>query len=91
MSALLQGISRVKSISDMVGAVMKELRLQSSKLGEDFLLAVTVDAVIDVTGRSTIKKEDWTIVRKTCQSCCTVFCLTLKFYSGGSRGAHVGL
>lgn len=48
-----QGISRVKSSSDVVGAVLKELRLQS-----DFRLAVAVDGVNALWGKSTLKKED---------------------------------
>ncbi|KAM4568840.1 small ribosomal subunit protein mS29 [Fundulus diaphanus] len=53
-----QGISRVKSSSDVVGAVMKELRLQSGQPGAGFRLAVAVDSVNALWGRSTIKKED---------------------------------
>ncbi|XP_054477958.1 28S ribosomal protein S29, mitochondrial [Anoplopoma fimbria] len=52
-----QGISRVKSSSDVVGAVMKELRLQSGP-ESDFRLALAVDGVNALWGRSTIKKED---------------------------------
>lgn len=53
-----QGISRVKSSSDVVGAVMRELRLQSGQPESDFRLAVAVDGVNALWGRSTIKKED---------------------------------
>lgn len=53
-----QGISRVKSSSDVVGAVMKELRLQSGRPGADFRLAVAVDGVNALWGRSTIRKEN---------------------------------
>lgn len=53
-----QGISRAKSSSDVVGAVMKELRQQSGQPGSDFRLAVAVDGVNALWGRSTIKKED---------------------------------
>ncbi|XP_040901282.1 28S ribosomal protein S29, mitochondrial isoform X2 [Toxotes jaculatrix] len=53
-----QGISRVKSSCDVVGAVMKELRLQSGQPESNFHLAVAVDAVNALWGRSTIKKED---------------------------------
>ncbi|KAM9310521.1 LOW QUALITY PROTEIN: small ribosomal subunit protein mS29 [Pholidichthys leucotaenia] len=53
-----QGISRVKSSSDVVGAVMKELRLQSGQPGSDLRLAVAVDGVNALWGKSTIKKED---------------------------------
>ncbi|XP_008278925.1 small ribosomal subunit protein mS29 [Stegastes partitus] len=53
-----QGISRVKSSSDVVGAVMKELRLQSGQPGAHFRLAVVVDGVNALWGRSTIKKEN---------------------------------
>lgn len=52
------GISRVKSSSDVVGALIKELRLQSGQPGADFRLAVAVDGVNALWGRSTIKKED---------------------------------
>ncbi len=61
---LPQGISRVKSSSDVVGAVMKELRLQSGQPESDFRLAVAVDGVNALWGRSTIKKEDKSAVRK---------------------------
>lgn len=57
-----QGISRVKSSSDVVGAVMKELRLQSGQPESDFRLALAVDGVNALWGRSTIKKEDKTAV-----------------------------
>uniref|UniRef100_A0A3P8S1T2 Small ribosomal subunit protein mS29 n=1 Tax=Amphiprion percula TaxID=161767 RepID=A0A3P8S1T2_AMPPE len=53
-----QGISRVKSSSDVVGALMKDLRLQSSQPGADFRLVVAVDGVNALWGRSTIKKEN---------------------------------
>ncbi|XP_060937176.1 28S ribosomal protein S29, mitochondrial [Limanda limanda] len=53
-----QGISRVKSSSDVVGAVIKELRLQSGQPESNFKLAVAVDGVNALWGRSTIKKED---------------------------------
>ncbi|KAM4580730.1 small ribosomal subunit protein mS29 isoform 1-T2 [Odontesthes bonariensis] len=57
-----QGISRVKSSSDVVGAVMKELRLQSGQPGVDFRLAVVVDGVNALWGQSSLKKEDKTAV-----------------------------
>ncbi|KAJ0000454.1 hypothetical protein NQD34_012296 [Periophthalmus magnuspinnatus] len=57
-----QGISRVKSSSDVVGAVMKELRLQSGQSDAAFRLVVAVDGVNALWGRSTIKKEDKTAV-----------------------------
>ncbi|XP_028281046.1 small ribosomal subunit protein mS29 [Parambassis ranga] len=53
-----QGISRIKSSTDVVGAVMKELRLQSGQPGSDFRLAVAVDGVNALWGRSSIKKQD---------------------------------
>ncbi|TNN72952.1 28S ribosomal protein S29, mitochondrial [Liparis tanakae] len=53
-----QGISRVKSSSDVVGAVMKELRVQSGQPESEFRLAVAVDGVNALWGRSTIQKED---------------------------------
>ncbi|XP_056900851.1 28S ribosomal protein S29, mitochondrial [Takifugu flavidus] len=57
-----QGISRMKSSSDVVGAVMKELRLQSGQPESNFRLAVAVDGVNALWGRSTIKKEDKSFV-----------------------------
>ncbi|XP_054637781.1 28S ribosomal protein S29, mitochondrial [Dunckerocampus dactyliophorus] len=57
-----QGISRVKSSSDVVGAVMKELRMQSGQPGSAFRLAVAVDGVNALWGQSTIKKEDKSVV-----------------------------
>lgn len=53
-----QGIARVKSSSDVVGAVIKELRLQSSQPEAGFRMAVAVDGVNALWGRSSIKKED---------------------------------
>lgn len=53
-----QGVSRVKSSSDVVGAVMKELRLQSGAPDAAFRLAVAVDGVNALWGRTTLKKED---------------------------------
>ncbi|KAM8869471.1 small ribosomal subunit protein mS29 [Spinachia spinachia] len=53
-----QGISRVKSSSDVVGAVMKELRAQSGTPASNFRLAVAIDGVNALWGRSTIRKED---------------------------------
>ncbi|XP_074540596.1 small ribosomal subunit protein mS29 [Halichoeres trimaculatus] len=53
-----QGISRVKSSSDVVGALMKELKQQSGQPESNFRLAVAVDGVNALWGKSTIKKED---------------------------------
>uniref|UniRef100_A0A8C7YPE8 Small ribosomal subunit protein mS29 n=1 Tax=Oryzias sinensis TaxID=183150 RepID=A0A8C7YPE8_9TELE len=53
-----QGTSRVKSSSDVVAAVMKELRLQCGHPESNFRLAVAVDGVNALWGKSTIKKED---------------------------------
>ncbi|XP_008321389.1 small ribosomal subunit protein mS29 [Cynoglossus semilaevis] len=57
-----QGISRVKSSSDVVGALIKELRLQSGQPESVFRLAVAIDGVNGLWGKSTIKKEDKSIV-----------------------------
>ncbi|CAG11844.1 unnamed protein product, partial [Tetraodon nigroviridis] len=57
-----QGINRMKSSSDVVAAVMKELRLQSGQPESNFRLAVAVDGVNALWGRSTIKKEDKSFV-----------------------------
>lgn len=61
---LLQGIARVKSSSDVVGAVMKELRLQGGQPDSDVRLAVAVDGVNALWGKTTIKKADKSPVRK---------------------------
>uniref|UniRef100_A0A4W6FSE5 Small ribosomal subunit protein mS29 n=1 Tax=Lates calcarifer TaxID=8187 RepID=A0A4W6FSE5_LATCA len=53
-----QGISRVKSSSDVVGALMKELRLQSGQPESNFRLAVAVNSVNALWGKSNIMKED---------------------------------
>lgn len=54
----------MKSSSDVVGALMKELRLQSGQPDSNFRLAVAVDGVNALWGRSTIKKEDRSYVRR---------------------------
>lgn len=60
-----QGINRVKSSSDVVGALMKELRQQSGQPGCDFHLAVAVDGVNALWGKSSIQKEDKSEVSKS--------------------------
>ncbi|KAG9463058.1 hypothetical protein GDO78_022524 [Eleutherodactylus coqui] len=57
---LLQGLTRVKTSSDVVGAVLTELKAQSG--GGAFRLLVAVDGVNALWGRSTIKKEDKSFV-----------------------------
>lgn len=54
----------MKSSSDVVGAVLRELRLQSGATaeGEGFKLAVAVDGVNALWGNTTLKKEDRTMV-----------------------------
>lgn len=69
---LLQGITRVKTSSDVVGAVLKELKLQCGQPASEFRLAVAVDGVNALWGKSTIKKEDKSAVRR-----CTHFCTRL--------------
>ncbi|GLD75487.1 28S ribosomal protein S29, mitochondrial, partial [Lates japonicus] len=59
-----QGISRVKSSSDVVGALMKELRLQSGQPESNFSLAVAVNSVNALWGKSNIMIEDRRTVRK---------------------------
>lgn len=54
----------MKSSSDVVGALIKELRLQSGQPESVFRLAVAIDGVNGLWGKSTIKKEDKSIVRK---------------------------
>ncbi|XP_029307921.1 small ribosomal subunit protein mS29 [Cottoperca gobio] len=58
-----QGITRVKTSSDVVGAVMKELRLQSGQPESDFRLAVAVDGVNALWGKSTIMKKNKSYVK----------------------------
>lgn len=55
-----QGITRVRSATDAVGVVLKELKRQSS-LGL-FHLLVAVDGVNALWGRTTLKKEDRTMI-----------------------------
>ncbi|KAG9463056.1 hypothetical protein GDO78_022524 [Eleutherodactylus coqui] len=55
-----QGLTRVKTSSDVVGAVLTELKAQSG--GGAFRLLVAVDGVNALWGRSTIKKEDKSFV-----------------------------
>ncbi|XP_072535187.1 small ribosomal subunit protein mS29 [Salminus brasiliensis] len=58
-----QGLSRVKSSSDVVGALLRELRLQTGGAADGaFRLAVAVDGVNAVWGRTTLKKEDKSVV-----------------------------
>lgn len=59
-----QGVNRMKSSSDVVGAVLRELRLQAGATteGEEvFKLAVAVDGVNALWGNTTLKKEDRTM------------------------------
>ncbi|KAG8431636.1 hypothetical protein GDO86_017856 [Hymenochirus boettgeri] len=51
-----QGLTRVKSASDAVGVVLKELKRQSG--GDAFRLLVCLDGVNSLWGRTTIRKED---------------------------------
>ncbi|KAI5106071.1 28S ribosomal protein S29, mitochondrial, partial [Silurus meridionalis] len=54
-----QGVSRVKSSSDVVGALLRELKLQVGTATDGaFRLAVAVDGVNALWGRTTLKKED---------------------------------
>ncbi|XP_063296226.1 small ribosomal subunit protein mS29 isoform X1 [Pelobates fuscus] len=55
-----QGLTRVKSASDAVGVVLKELKRQSG--GGAFRLLVSVDGVNALWGRTTIKKENKSMV-----------------------------
>ncbi|KAM9851830.1 small ribosomal subunit protein mS29 [Aulostomus maculatus] len=57
-----QGTTRVRSSSDVIGALMKELRLQSGQPGSDFKLVAAVDGVNALWGRTTLKKRDSSIV-----------------------------
>ncbi|XP_034030617.1 28S ribosomal protein S29, mitochondrial [Thalassophryne amazonica] len=53
-----QGLTRVKSSTDVVGAIMKELRLQSGQPDTNLRLAVVVDCVNALWGKTTFKKQD---------------------------------
>ncbi|XP_053330546.1 28S ribosomal protein S29, mitochondrial [Spea bombifrons] len=55
-----QGLTRVKSASDAVGVILKELKLQSGS--GSFRLLVSVDGVNAFWGRSTLRKEDKSMV-----------------------------
>lgn len=55
-----QGLTRVRNATDAVGVVLKELKAQSA-LGL-FHLLVAVDGVNALWGRTTLKKEDRTLI-----------------------------
>lgn len=75
-----QGVTRVKSSSDVVGALLRELRLQvGSNTDGAFRLAVAVDGVNALWGRTTLKKEDKSEVLLFPYSC-LVICLLLSNY-----------
>jgi len=59
-----QGITRVKSSSDVVGAVIKELRLHMGQPEPGIRMAVAVDGVNALWGRSSIRKNNGKPVRK---------------------------
>lgn len=79
----------MKSSSDVVGAVIKELRLQSGQPESDFRMAVAVDGVNALWGRSTIKKEDKSTVRKTHSQSCQASCSSSALSTDGK--SHVSL
>lgn len=58
----LQGITRVKNATDAVGVVLKELKEQSH--AGRFRLLVAVDGVNALWGRTTLKREDKSLVGK---------------------------
>ncbi|CAO2598794.1 28S ribosomal protein S29, mitochondrial [Lemmus lemmus] len=55
-----QGITRVRNATDAVGILLKELRSQSSQ--GHFRLLVAVDGVNALWGRTTLKREDRTLI-----------------------------
>ncbi|KAG9345414.1 hypothetical protein JZ751_009961 [Albula glossodonta] len=63
-----QGISRVKRSSDVVGALLRELRLQAGGVTaeadgqERFRLAVAVDGVNALWGRTSLRKENKSLI-----------------------------
>ncbi|KTG38718.1 hypothetical protein cypCar_00009035 [Cyprinus carpio] len=61
---LSKGVNRMKSSSDVVGAVLRELRLQAGGATEGegaFKLAVAVDGLNALWGKTSLKKEDRTM------------------------------
>lgn len=74
----------MKTSSDVVGAVLKELKLQCAHPDSKFRLAVAVDGVNALWGRSTIKKEDKSAVRRR-----TTITLVSVAVSTNSTGAHL--
>lgn len=63
----LQGLTRVRNATDAVGIVLKELKNQSC-LGA-FHLLVAVDGVNALWGRTSLKREDKSLVGKPSLSC----------------------
>lgn len=63
-----QGLTRVRSSSDVVGALLRELRVQAGESLEGqrehgaLRVAVVVDGVNALWGQTTLKKEDRTAV-----------------------------
>lgn len=55
-----QGLTRVKTASDVVGVVLKELKRQSGR--DAFRLLVSMDGANSLWGRSSLKKEDRSIL-----------------------------
>lgn len=58
----LQGLARVRSASDAVGVVLREIKQQSHH--GFFRLLVAVDGVNALWGRTTLRKEDKSPVRR---------------------------
>lgn len=56
----LQGLTRVKNATDAVGIVLKELKSQSRSGA--FRLLVAVDGANALWGRTTLKREDKSLV-----------------------------
>lgn len=75
----LQGIMRVKNATDAVGVVLRELKGQSSLGG--FRLLVAVDGVNALWGKTTLKREDKSLVGKLGFS--TLVSLTPALAHGG--------
>lgn len=67
-------MTRVKSSSDVVGALLRELRLQAESATKGaFRMAVAVDGVNALWGRTTLKKEDKSEVLHFSHTCCHVW------------------
>lgn len=82
-----QGLTRVRNSSDVVGALLKELRLQAGRPLEEgqgvLRLAVAVDSVNALWGCTSLKKED-----KSGVSCTPVMSLLCLYTSSWPKAVQ---